>query len=1335
MIIAVFFMNDFLQNILKKHTSVCGKNIFLPPRFLNENPEDESPESGKKNKKEKEKKKDESRKVAEIDTKKIEKNIRGSVMAVIASTNNAFNARSVLDKENIVQKIIGAMAKRSEFQKINDILKGEAKNLDTKYKKYEKAMIEFGKLFGIPPSIQKTLMFEFEINQEIGGYMENFKKFIEKVIEKFIISYREFLEPKINKILDENTDIFKRKNSENEKQRKARTEKELSDKLKKEVISEGKESEIHDQLHKAIQKTIDPLVDKACDKFDISKDDLGIREIFKNGDLRTDLLIKYGEYKNEEWKIKLTKEQIGENTNNISLKDKLEELKSTQAEIKDDIEILKQKAKIDNAIKIYDFDNVDLGGENMNTRLTRNYNVISGSKKSIKSLNRKIEDAETQIAETTTKKEIDKKKEEKSKYEKEIKQEKNKIESFQQEINWVLDEYQADDLNKEEEERKELGQEIIAHTREQATNYLLGKGGWLDDAFYNEEAVFSIEDRDYIEKILKGKEKDYTSILSDRQILEYFHKQKKYENDNKIGIPPVLEFHNSIKDSAETLAHCRISNIFYDKFLQNNPSLDINNISSGQLREFIETMFDSSEGMVDPKDKKKLERLKEVKKILIQYLGGNPEKSNLKYYDSSEYDNLGKDDKNPNRPTIEQKGKEMLQKLLSSYSDKGKDKMQVAEEMGEVVEKDWNQGIYPCILKYDKGLQKLENENIKEENLEEKTDKKSYNPLKNLFGVGSLFDDWKTLNWYAVAEMFKTGFEGVRHYFDLKDKTKAAEVGYILADYIPFFGKRLKSEFLKQKQAKENEEVNSKKESYDQYGYSELIDELHKASDQFTVKAVLMTLAQKGYLVRNDLLTAKTIQILNKYLRTGMPIPQITPDEMSSSKKYQYIDWIRTGVDKEWGQGTLDGWLSESDSARESNIQKNFSLIQGKSAKEKMNMFNDLINLLLTKPKEFKEKYPIDIVLGYIRQEMVEGNVDCNIHLTLLTILRMEGVIDDYHVEEMRSKHANDYPSYAILKWDELQHSGMAKHYKNAKASGLMSGGKLQESHPFIQFFGNRHKLSVKAKKSGNHWQIAETAEEARTYEEVDIFASDLHQGRSAHFSCTDNSNIGVYARSYNVEKVIAGLPIDTGGNLPRDIKRQEDINAMFVGSFYTPIFADILAAQKAISEGNITNFKHQVQTTFYDLHSSYRMIEYFSQHKERNKPEADLNMGSVPKEEGGIMKEETESSVKGSTSLYFQNVLSSKPDRFTTPDVRQVTAKTSGINKAASGVCGSIDSMFALNHPRTGDRKMLGFKPWKHYWEAYHRLETFFQEIGGDMYDNDLAKKMIQAPSTENET
>ena len=67
---------------------------------------------------------------------------------------------------------------------------------------------------------------------------------------------------------------------------------------------------MHKQLQLAIQKTLNPLVEQIFDKFKIGEDDLGVREAFKSGDLRTSLLTKYGDHKDKEWNKKITEEQI-----------------------------------------------------------------------------------------------------------------------------------------------------------------------------------------------------------------------------------------------------------------------------------------------------------------------------------------------------------------------------------------------------------------------------------------------------------------------------------------------------------------------------------------------------------------------------------------------------------------------------------------------------------------------------------------------------------------------------------------------------------------------------------------------------------------------------------------------------------------------------------------------------------------------------------------------------------------------------------------------------------------------------------------------------------------
>ncbi len=341
----------------------------------------------------------------------------------------------------------------------------------------------------------------------------------------------------------------------------------------------------------------------------------------------------------------------------------------------------------------------------------------------------------------------------------------------------------------------------------------------------------------------------------------------------------------------------------------------------------------------------------------------------------------------------------------------------------------------------------------------------------------------------------------------------------------------------------------------------------------------------------------------------------------------------------------------------------------------------------------------------------------------------------------MESKWDGSNQPNAILKLDELRHSGLAEQYEEQKRSGkLFKNGKIQENSDLFQFFINRKKLKVWAKKNGDFWEIAESqADRAnKEYKQVDIFASDLHQRRAAHLEYVDNSNAPVYFRSYGVEEEISNVfKIDTGGNMP-NVNRGHDITALLAGA-YTTTYANFNAANKAVKEGDKFSFMNNVQMAFYDLHRGYRMIEHLTQHKDRKKPDPDLIRGGVPREGGEATKKE-KSHVEGAANLYYQNVIQAGINRLKPgemPQNEKIANDFVKTDSSAQPVKSAIDNMFGIQYMinKNIDQQMLGFKPWEYYWQAYHGMEAYFREIGGDMYDERSAKDMIPGGKAESAT
>ena len=694
-------MIDFLQNILKKHTPVCGKNIFLPPRFLNtkKNTENENPESPKPKKKEVENTEENTKFV--FDSKKIENVIRTHVAEILAKKQEPAAKIAYKNTEKFAEEVFQAV-KAMYLRNIMSIIKEAEKNEnpDEKRKALQEAIREMGKKLEIPVSIQNVAMSEFETSDNIKSHIKNFESFLEKIIKNFLEKYKTKIT--LEKLLEDNGKLFSNKKEQNNEEsgadlliKKKRKKKRIKDGIEKIIKEEN--IDFQEDMSEAIFKALEPIMDKAFDEFKIDENDPGVREAFQNNEkLRTELLVKYGEYKDKEWNIKITEEQMKESPD-LFLKKQLAGLKNLQAEIKEDIEALKQTAKIDNAIKIYDLDNVNLGDEgasqSMGDRLFRNNGIIARSKTRIQSLKKEIKIAEGKIKDPggedkkVSQADLEKKKKEIAEQEIELKEEEAKIGYLQQEIDWVLEKYNP---NEEESERTKTAQEMIVYTREQAVNYLIkepdenGKngGGWLSDEFLPDEydkdrkVLFIKDDKKLLEQTLRGEKKG----LTDKQILDFYQKQKNHENDPTNFPHPFPEFQEQIKNTARLMDSFNSSYNFYDNFIETtlhgNIPASPKSISNQNLQSFIEIMCNSAaieDEETDPKKmEKKTKKFKALAGILKEYLGGD--KSKELYYNDSELDKIGKEDKEDTvgRLTIGAKGKDMMFNLLYSYKNENR---------------------------------------------------------------------------------------------------------------------------------------------------------------------------------------------------------------------------------------------------------------------------------------------------------------------------------------------------------------------------------------------------------------------------------------------------------------------------------------------------------------------------------------------------------------------------------------------------------------------------------------------------------------------------------------
>ena len=121
---------------------------------------------------------------------------------------------------------------------------------------------------------------------------------------------------------------------------------------------------------------------------------------------------------------------------------------------------------------------------------------------------------------------------------------------------------------------------------------------------------------------------------------------------------------------------------------------------------------------------------------------------------------------------------------------------------------------------------------------------------------------WNQSNFLSMGDMWEMGkevVEYVKRYLERYQKGKIGRVGHSL------FPGGLGAEFKSLQQQAENEFVQRYMQSYEQYGYGDLYDRLRQTSNKDELKAILQSMAAKGWIIWDDpVLLAAITRIGNK---------------------------------------------------------------------------------------------------------------------------------------------------------------------------------------------------------------------------------------------------------------------------------------------------------------------------------------------------------------------------------------------------------------------------------------------------------------------------------------
>lgn len=123
---------------------------------------------------------------------------------------------------------------------------------------------------------------------------------------------------------------------------------------------------------------------------------------------------------------------------------------------------------------------------------------------------------------------------------------------------------------------------------------------------------------------------------------------------------------------------------------------------------------------------------------------------------------------------------------------------------------------------------------------------------------------WNQTSFMSIGNFYAMGkeiYEFIIRTMERREKNVIGKVGH--AGFSPWWG-QLGAEFKSIQQQAENERVQRFMQSYEQYGYTDLYDQLRTTGDKDELKAILQSMAAKGWINWNDEVLWKAISRVGK---------------------------------------------------------------------------------------------------------------------------------------------------------------------------------------------------------------------------------------------------------------------------------------------------------------------------------------------------------------------------------------------------------------------------------------------------------------------------------------
>ena len=957
------------------------ENIFLANRLVfNE----------KKNNEEEVKSTPESRSELEKLTRK----------SIISALSKATNGDEVDNENTVVEKAMEAAREALDeqvgriFQSLgNDEDKRDTENntayLSRKRMAFTEAAGEIAKKLGLSIGAQRAILLECCGESTIDSYRERLEDYIEKTLRSNLQVYLRDIVGDVKKIITDNPGA----NDEDTKKRQKGISEHFETNYRK----------ITDKLQENYMTILGPVFDKAFDTFNITDNNLKIA-LRDNQTRRDQLLEHYAKWLHAQKDI----DDANESGVPIPMSSKKEQNEAMAA-----MNELLQKTQIIELIKALDLNKEYISdapgaessiGDHMRSVIVHydyNQSRIQELKHKLEGL---IKEQEDKINNGEAITDADNSK--KDKQQELVNDAEEDFGKAKSELSSIAQFYDSESREALGEDRDEQVMSMREKIRENAISFLLeDSNGWNNDALYREPEI-----KEEVKKLINNKK-----YVSDKQVLDLVEKQRRWNNLDasvqKDSKHPAIEFTEDLdekvsqiyKATGETLENIKQANNFFDTFISNNYPNGIpsspDQLTPEKTNRFFDIMFSDSINSTQDGTLDKLQ-MQKARDLCLPYLNhpNHRDKANIKYSESGST-NLG------------QKASELVFKLLNASQSPKKlslsteeQELESMKDIESIMRQDWEEGLYKKIMSLDEN-ETILNAEAKKNEKKPKANKPDNGLIRMAKGsrqfLGDMTSDWKMLNWYSLAYMCKEGFESIRKIIDLSNKEGAYAGGKIVSKYIPFIGGKLEQEFAQKLQGVENEEVSNLEGAFKQFGYDELIEKLRNPSTTYVLKASLNVLSEKGWLMKDDLLHPETRASINRLLGTSIST-EGKPESMDVTKKEPILQGIHKALDDRYGMGSYVNWISGSSSSRESNVQKQYKISEMMSGPEKQRNFDKWRMLMIEGKIDELKREPIETLLGFLRQEMEEGRLDCHHHLSLLQMFRIHNLVGDEHLTEFQ---------------------------------------------------------------------------------------------------------------------------------------------------------------------------------------------------------------------------------------------------------------------------------------------------------------------------------------------